>query len=417
MAHAKLTNQDHSVEWPAFLQTAYKETATYQAQSESPVIVHMESKNSANRLEKLISENPIMQVIDNYDEQFAELQLSLDAFLYRANETVQRNSIKEKLDDHYAGRKSWELGSWVYYPWRQELIHVLSEEDFVNLRTIRNRDLINKEEQNQLYDFSVACVGMSVGSASALSLVLSGASKKLKVSDGAVISGSNLNRIMTGVNNVGVGKSVAVARMAYEMNPYIQVHRFDKITSKSITELFDKPWDVQAVIDEIDDLEIKIRLRLEAKKRRLPVIMATELGDTVMLDVERFDLQPDRPLFHGLVPDIEKILDKKDMNHREWQKYAAAIIGTKNMPVILQKSLLKIGTSIVTHPQLGSTVLMTGGVTTYAIKRIALGQTMPSGRSVISLDNLLVPSEYSKRKHRRAHRYHTKILRKSLDSM
>jgi len=417
MAHSKLTDQDHSAEWPGFLQSAKKKTKSYVSDSEKPVIINMAKKNAKEQLQRLIESSPIINIIDNYDEQFAELQLSLDAFLYRANETIQRNSIKDKLDEHYAGRESWELGSWVYYPWRQELVHVLAEEDFVNLRTIRNRDLINKTEQQQLYDFSVACVGMSVGSASALSLVLSGASRQLKVADGAVISGSNLNRIMTGVNNVGIGKSVAMARMAYEMNPYIQMQRFDKITSKSIGELFDKPWTVRAVIDEIDDLEIKIRLRLEAKKRRLPVIMATELGDTVMLDVERFDLEPDRPLFHGLVPDIEKILYKKDMNHREWQKHAAAIIGTKNMPITLQKSLLKIGTTIVTHPQLGSTVLMTGGVTTYAIKRIASGQAMPSGRSVISLDHLLVPDEYANRQHRRAHRRHTKILRKSLDSM
>lgn len=417
MAHARLATDDHSAEWPKFLQSAKHKTDGYQARSEAPLLVRMYTADAEAKLKELVGSNPIIQVIDNYDEQFAELQLSLDAHLYRANESVQINSIQEKLQEHYGDKPSWQLGSWVYYPWRQELIHVLAEEDFNRLRTIRNRDLITEDEQRQMYDFPMACVGMSVGSASALSLVLSGASRQLKIADGAVISGSNLNRIMTGVNNVGVEKSLAIARLAYEMNPYMQIRRFKKITGDSIVELFDKPWAVKAVIDEIDDLEIKIRLRLEAKQRRLPVIMATELGDSVMLDVERFDLEPDRPLFHGLVPDIEKILERKDMNYREWQKHAAAIIGTKNMPVLLQKSLLKIGTSIVTHPQLGSTVLMTGGVTTYAIKRIATGQKMPSGRSVISLDHLLVPDEYATRKHRRHQKRHTKILKKSLESM
>lgn len=416
MAHARLTNQDHSAEWPSFLQAAKKLTEASGSQSETPVIVDMGQKNAQKPLRELVSSHPVANIIDNYDEQFAELQLSLDAFLYRANETIQVNSIKEKLREHYGQKKAWGLGSWVYYPWRQELVHVLAEEDFTSLRTIRNRDLINADEQKTLYGFSVACVGMSVGSASALSLVLSGVSRQLKVADGAVISGSNLNRILTGVSDVGIEKSLSVARRAYEMNPYMQIKRFTKITSDSIEGLFDRPWPVNAVIDEIDDLEIKIRLRLEAKKRKLPVIMATELGDSVMLDVERFDLEPQRQLFHGLVPNIEKILERKDINHREWQKHAASIIQTKNMPIILQKSLLKIGSSIVTHPQLGSTVLMTGGVTTYAIKRIALKQTMPSGRTAISLDELLVP-DYRKRAHRQAHRRHTKILRKSLDAM
>ncbi|MGH7157257.1 MAG: ThiF family adenylyltransferase [Candidatus Saccharimonadales bacterium] len=415
MAHARLAREDHSGEWPAFLQSA-KQKTDYKTDSEAPLVVHMGEPDSERKLKELVGTNPIINIIDNYDEQFAELQLSLDAFLYRANETIQVNSIKEKLHQHYDSRKSWELGAWVYYPWRQELVHVLAEEEFTALRTIRNRDLITSDEQKTLYDFPVACVGMSVGSASALSLVLSGISRRLKVADSAVISGSNLNRIQTGVNNVGLEKSLVITRMAYEMNPFMSIRRFAKVTRDSLEELFDKPWPVSAIIDEIDDLEIKIRLRLEAKKRRLAVIMATELADAVMLDVERFDQDPNRPLFHGLVPGIEKILERKDMNHREWQKHAAAIIQTKNMPVILQKSLLKIGSSIVTHPQLGSTVLVTGGVTTYAVKRIALGQKLSSGRTNISLDNLLVP-EHNKLKHRMQHRRHTKILHRSLDAM
>jgi len=416
MAHVRLTNQDHSTEWPGFLQAARKKMKAFDSRSEAPLIVDMSRKDAEKQLQELIGSKTIANIIDNYDEQYAELQLSLDAFLYRANETIQINSIKEKLKEHYGSHKSWQLGAWVYYPWRQELVHVLAEGDFTRLRTIRNRDLITASEQKTLYDFPVACVGMSVGSAGALSLVLSGTSRQLKIADGAVISGSNLNRILAGVSDVGTDKSLSVARKAYEMNPYMQIKRFPKITAGSIGDFFESPWPIKAVIDEIDDLEIKIRLRLEAKKRGLPVIMATELGDSVMLDVERFDLEPGRQLFHGLVPDIEKILDRQDMNHREWQKHAASIIQTKNMPVILQKSLLKIGSSIVTHPQLGSTVLMTGGVTTYAVKRIALGQALPSGRTNISLDKLLVP-EYNKLAHRREHRRHTKILRKSLDAM
>lgn len=414
MGHAKLAKHDHSQDWPEFLKKIDK-SADYET-AERPLIIHMAEKNAVEKLKAVVRNNKVSNIIDNYDEQFAELQLSLDAYLYRANESIQINSIKEKLTDHYAGRDSWQLGAWVYFPWSQELVHVLEEKEFNILRTIRNRDLINKDEQAVLYDFSVACLGMSVGSASALSLVLSGISRKLKIADGAVISGSNLNRIMTGVSNVGVQKSLAVARMAYEMNPFMEVERFQKIAASSLRDFFDKPWPINAAIDEIDDLEIKIRLRLEAKKRQIPVIMATELGDTVMLDVERFDLEPSRPLFHGLVPGIEKIIDKKDMNHREWQKNAAAIIGPRNMPILLQKSLMKIGSSIVTHPQLGSTVLMTGGATTYAVKRIALGQTLPSGRTVISLDRIMVP-EYRKLPHRLRHRRHTKTMLDALESM
>jgi hypothetical protein len=414
MAHNRLTNQDHSKDWPSFLKAVKKSDVG--AKSGEPFLVHMDKPPAEKRLQALIENNQITEIVDNYDEQFAELQLSLSAHLYRANESVQVNSIKEKLKEHYGAKKAWQKGVWVYYPWSQRLVHVLAEDDFTALRTIRNRDLITKEQQAILYDYPVACVGMSVGSASALSLVLSGISKRLKLADGAVLSGSNLNRVQTGVSSVGQEKSLVIARQAYEMNPFIEISRFGKVATDSITGLMDKPWPIKAVIDEIDDLEIKIRLRLEAKKRRLPVLMATELGDTVMLDVERFDLEPDRPLFHGLVPNIEKILEAKEMNYREWQKHAANIIGPRNMPLKLQKSLLKIGSSIVTHPQLGSTVMITGGVTTYAIKEIALGAPLPSGRTIISFEKLLVP-EHRKIRRRLQHRRHTRVMRRALDSM
>lgn len=409
-----MTSSDHSSEWPDFLRKVNKSAEA--ATGDVPLIVEMSTRNAEVKLKEVLAENHVSRVIDTYDEQFAELQLSLNAHLYRANEDIQRNSIREKLKEHYGSKKSWQLGAWVYYPWSQDLVHILDEEDFTSLRTIRNRDLITKDEQTTLYNYPVACVGMSVGSASALSLVLSGISKHIKVADGAVISGSNLNRILTGVSSVGQEKALVVARVLYEMNPFIRVGRYSKVTKVSISELFDKPWPIKAVVDEIDDLEIKIRLRLEARKRHLPVFMATELADSVMLDVERFDLEPSRPLFHGMIPGIEKLVEKKDMNHREWMKHAARIIGTSNMPLNMQQSLLKIGSSIVTHPQLGSTVMMTGGVTTYAIKQAALGKPMPSSRKTISLEKILVP-DYSKATYRWQHRKHTRAMNRALDAM
>lgn len=419
MGHSKLTNKYHYKNWPKYLKDAKgssEKLINDFSSNATPLVVLMDSKNSAERLSKLISENSITQVIDSYDEQFAELQLSLNAHLYRANEEIQKNSIEEELDKHYGDKQSWQLGAWVYFPWNGHLIHTLEPEDFLRLRTVRNRDLINNVEQKKFYNYSVTCVGMSVGSASALSLVISGASRQIKIADGAVISGSNLNRIMTGISSVGLEKSLVIARQLYEMNPFIEVGRYGKITKSNIEDLFDKDWKTSAIIDEIDDLETKIRLRIEARKRKLPVFMATELADSVMLDVERFDLEPERPLFHGLIPDVEKIIDKPEMNHREWMKRAVQIIGTNNMPLNMQHSLLKIGSSIVTHPQLGSTVMMTGGITTYAIKQVALGKSMPSGRTTISLEKILVP-EYRNRNYKRKHKKHTKVMNKALDAM
>jgi hypothetical protein len=144
--------------------------------------------------------------------------------------------------------------------------------------------------------------------------------------------------------------------------------------------------------------------------------MATELGDTIMLDVERFDLEPDRPLFHNMVPDVERLLTQPPENHREWMKHAVRIIDPKNMPMKMQQSLLKIGSTIVTHPQLGSTVMMTGGVLAFAAKNIALGNPLKSGRYLISFERELL-SDHNTRRYKRLHKRHTKVMHRAIDAM
>ncbi|HSX44185.1 MAG TPA: ThiF family adenylyltransferase [Candidatus Saccharimonadales bacterium] len=416
MGHAKLTSNDHSGQWPAFLRDKSVNNAPNTTVG-TPVVVEMSVKGAESKLEELLTQNTVLEVIDSYDEQLAELLLSKDAHLYRANESVQIHSLADQLDKHYGKTPSWKLGSWVYYPWNGKLLHVIERKSFNDLHTIRNRDLITKEEQERLAAFNIACLGMSVGSSSALALALSGISDKIKLADGAVISGSNLNRILAGIQNIGQAKTLVIQQKLYEMNPYLDVFSLkSKVTKSNLNELFEKPWKINLVIDEIDDLEMKILVRVEARKRQIPVLMATELGDSVMLDVERFDLDSTIPLFHGLVPNIEDVLRKKDMTGREWMKYATAIIGPDNVPLNMQQSLLKIGTKVVTHPQLGGTAMMTGGVLAFAAKQIALGHSLPSMRKSISLEKVFL-KEHSSYKHKRKHAKHTKILKRSLGSM
>lgn len=415
MGHKKLVNADPSINYPDFLKRAFKSQASVNDGLE-PILVEMDNKESHKLLKEIIDSQNISIVIDNYGEQYAELLLSQNAHLYRANEEVQVASIADLLRQHYGKRKSWELGTWVYYPWSHQLVHVLAQADFEELRTIRNRDLITKEEQKKLYDFEVACFGMSVGSASAQSLSITGVSRRIKLIDGAVISGSNLNRILTGVISIGKNKAQVIANQIYEMNPYSTVKCYDKVTDQNISQIFSKPWPVKLVIDEIDDIEMKVRIRAEARKLKIPVLMATEIGDTVILDVERFDLDASRPLFHGKVPGIERLLEDKIEDYREWTKHAVDIIDPHNMSIKMQKSLLKIGTTIVTHPQLGSTVMMTGGVLGFAVKNIALGNSLESGRYVISLEKLLL-AKHNTQNYKRRHKKHTKVILAAVNSM
>ena len=415
MGHNKLVLENPAEKYPKFLKAAAS-SETRNFDITKPIIFDMKAPSAEQELEKLVTTVKKLAIIDNYGEQYAELLLSRNAHLYRANYEVQLASIAELLTEHYGSTQAWKMGVWVYFPWKNQLIHLLAQTDFEELRTIRNRDLITSQEQLKLHDATVVAFGMSVGSAGALAVAITGMSRRMKLVDGAVISGSNLNRILTGVSSVGRSKAQVIAEQVYEMNPYSTITCFDKVGTDNIGEIFDEPWPVSVAVDEIDDIEMKVRIRFEARKRKIPVVMATELGDTVMLDVERFDLEPDRPLFHNLVPGIEELLDNKLENYREWTKRAVSIIDPVNMPIKMQKSLLKIGTTIVTHPQLGSTVMMTGGVLAFAIKNIVLGNPLKSGRYVIALEKEML-TDHQSRQYRRDHKKHTKVMQNALDAM
>lgn len=416
MGRAKLTTTDYAQRWPRSLRAAAKQAALTGAEYE-PVVIRMGFKAAARQLEEVTGSAPITLVKDNYDEQLAELLLSRNAQLYRASPAIQQESISSFLASHYGSTEPWQMGSWVYYPWSGYLVHLLEEELFTESRTIRNKNLITAPEQATYADFRVGCLGMSVGSSAAVALILQGGSRHITIADHAVLSGSNLNRIRTGVSSVGDEKATVIARQLYEMDPYITVTKWtEQVAQATLERFFTQPQPLQCVVDEIDDLEVKVRLRVEARRRGIPVLMATDLGDNVMLDIERFDLNPTLPLFHGLAGDIEAVLSKKDMTQRHWLKYANMIIGNKNVPLRLQQSLLQIGQTLPTQPQLGGTAQMAGGVIAYAVRMLALGQPLKSGRTNISLDHHLLQGHRSIR-NQMQHRRHTRILKKALDSM
>jgi len=140
------------------------------------------------------------------------------------------------------------------------------------------------------------------------------------------------------------------------------------------------------------------------------------MGDDVMLDVERFDQDPNLPLFHGIVGNIEEMLERKNMTQREWLKYATGIIGTKNVPLDMQKSLLKIGSTLPTQPQLGGTAMAAGATIAFAVRQLAVGEPLKAGRTVVSLEQTLVSGRKGVR-HRLKHRSHSRMLDNAMKKM
>ena len=135
---------------------------------------------------------------------------------------------------------------------------------------------------------------------------------------------------------------------------------------------------------------MKILIRKEAQELKIPVVMLTSIGDSVMIDVERYDLEPEVKIFNGLVDekDIEDILSKK-VSKEEVNKYVVSIVGSQNIPEKVKDSLKEIGKTLSGRPQLMSTVTVASGLAVFIARKIALGEKVPSGRSIFNFEDII----------------------------
>lgn len=279
---------------------------------------------------------------------------------------------------------------WIYYSWRNKMIRCLPENLYFKLRTARNRDIITAKEQENYRATKVGVVGLSVGSAILRALVMSGGPKVLKIADFDIVEVSNLNRINANLLDVGENKTLVAARDVWELDPFADLRLWENgVTKDNLKDFIGGDPRLDIFIDEMDSLDLKILSRIICKELKIPVLMATDNGDSVVLDIERFDLENDRPIFHGLAGDI-KPDDLQNLNYKEWLKLATKIIGPEYLPESIQRSLLEIGKTISSVPQLGPTASVAGAAMAFVMRKIANGQEMPSGRYVINLEEKLI---------------------------
>lgn len=265
----------------------------------------------------------------------------------------------------------------------------LSKKAAFDLTTARNRNLINSEQQLLLSTTPVAFFGMSVGSHAALTWMMQSRTNVIKIVDPDTIDATNLNRLRFGWSQIGKLKVNAVAELLQDINPFARIIISPKTDPATTENIISKDPPVLAIVDEIDSFEAKIRLRQLAKKYRIPLVSAADIGDNIALDIERYDLSPQPEFFLGRVSGIDKI-NFSGLSDSEKKKLIIRLVGFEHNSVALLDSLLAIGGSVPTWPQLGATATISGGVIAATLKKIILGEPIKSGRYYLSLDDLLV---------------------------
>lgn len=293
---------------------------------------------------------------------------------------------------------------WVYYPWQKKAVRTLPEELYFELRTARNRDLISKEEQTAYRTAVVGIAGLSVGSAIVSALVISGGPKTMKIADPDTLEITNLNRIRAKLIDVGSNKSDIAAREVWELDPFVDLHVWRRgLHRNDIRKFISGKPPLDIFVDEMDNIEIKVACRIMCREMKVPVVMATDNGDGIIVDVERYDIEPKRSIFHGQVP--EKGLST--MNRHQSMVMAIRIIDPAYFTERHQESILSIGKSLSGVAQLGTAALMAGAAVAYVVRRIANNENLPSGRYTMGCEQTFIPG-YNSAQHKKQRRVRTK---------
>lgn len=348
-----------------------------------PEIIDESTASGRRQLQDLIKNNQLI-IRDIFADQINELcnirnpkiDINSAIFIKKYQQLVEETSSR-----------------WVHFPWRKQLVHMLTEKELNELRTNRNRNLLTTAEQKKLEKFTVGVIGLSIGNSMAATLAYGGVSQTMKLAELDTLETSNLNRIRASVADIGQPKINITAQHIYEINPYAKLHLFSKgLTDPTLDKFITGSPKPKIILEAIDDLKMKMKIRLAARAAGIPVIMITNLGDRLLIDVERYDLDDTTPLFNGLIGETpEEILDQP-ISDADINKYVIKIVDPSNVPERAMSSVKSIGDTLVGRPQLMSTVTIGGAVASYLARRIALGHSVPSGRRLVKFNEVWIPT-------------------------
>ena len=356
-----------------------------------PIFYKPGIQGQGQRLKDLLREKPQLQIYDTFESQVKEL-----IKIENPGKQLSPAELQQLVQEYFDGKNSDELGVWVYYPWADKVVHLLDEEDFIKVRTNRNIYKITPEELTVLRQKRVGIIGLSVGQAIALSIATERICSEMHLADFDNIELNNMNRLSnTNVFDIGMPKVVVTARRIAELDPFITVTCFTEGITETNMDTFlgtgNSKLDV--LIEECDGINIKILSRIKAKQKGIPVVM--DFNDKGMLDVERFDLEPDRPILHGRLQDLEALGEEaliqllKKLTFEQRVQYLAQMIGMENTTAEMRRSLPEMGKTITGWPQIASAIFLGGAMVTDTCRRILLGKFTASGRYFVHFDDLI----------------------------
>ncbi|MGW5137501.1 ThiF family adenylyltransferase [Nocardia beijingensis] len=347
-------------------------------------ILHPE--HDQRRIAELCAPGSGYRLVDGWASAAREL-----ALIERPDLAAGTAAAEAELREYLAGAAVDRISRFVVYPWRRTVVELPNRENFWRLRTARNRHLLTGEEQQAWSRAVVGVAGLSVGASALAVCALSGA-RRFRLADHDTLGCTNLNRLQASVCDLGESKLTLAQRRTLELDPYSEITAFPAgYRPEHASDYLAGPGTaapLTVLIEEMDDLALKVDIRRRARALGVPVVMATDHGDNAFVDVERYDLEPDYPLFHGRAGDLTEltVAELRDPSRRI--ALATAIVGP-DITARTRYSLTEVGRTLPAWPQLATAVTLAGTLAGLAGRLIACGSDLPSGRYRVDLETLL----------------------------
>lgn len=347
-----------------------------------PLFFRLKDQDDKNKFRALLA-TPGIKVNDTLFDQLKEL-----IKIFTPSKKYTQEELELEVNKYISPTSITDYGVWVYYPWSNRLVHIPDEEEFIEIRTSRNQYKITKEERDILRTKKIGVIGLSVGQSVSVTLAMERICGELRLADFDTLELNNLNRIRTGIHNLDEFKVYTVAREIAEIDPFIKIKCYKEgVKEENLDEFFTAGGKLDLLVEESDGFDIKVISRYKARELKIPVIM--EASDRCLVDVERFDLEPDRSILHGLIDHLKIETLKQLKTNEEKIPYMLDILGLETSSLRLKASMLEIEQSINTWPQLASAVTMGGGITADVSRRLLLNSYTESGRYQVDIEEII----------------------------
>lgn len=321
------------------------------------------------------------------------------------------NAEWERYSEALAVAKDNQLdyGVYVYYPERNDLVRycdpywhrIVSVASNSKLLADPSGKLSWKEIRDIFDKTTIAIAGCSVGNSIIHTTVMDVRPGGVKIADKSLYKMENINRVRLGYWDIVFSngwrrsfsdlllknKACVTAEQIYAIDPFVNAYIYaEGVQSDNIQRFFggakgEPPADI--VIEEADDPRIKILIREEARKRRVPIVMASDLGSAVQVDILRYDQNFKLPLAYGKSDkEVYAGLDAfyKNPNARKsFTNLLDTLIGKDYRQgefIKILEGRSEIPTSTIA-PQIASTVALSGALIAETVARLLLGHNYP----------------------------------------